>query len=78
MHEAGTVAGSHWLDDVREACNSKGLPLFEPPIPRRVVISDAAEAQMGLDEYPGAPAELLETYAHHAATMLTNLEENGR
>ena len=33
---------------------------------------------MGLDEYPGAPAELLETYAHHAATMLTNLEENGQ
>jgi plasmid partition protein homolog parB len=78
MHEAGTVAGSHWIDDVREACRSKGLPLFDPPIPRRVVISDAAEAQMGLDEYPGAPAELLETYAHHAATMLTNLEENGR
>lgn len=78
MHEAGTVAGSHWIDDVREACKSKGLPLFDPPIPRRVVISDAAEAQMGLDEYPSAPAELLETYAHHAATMLTNLEEKGR
>lgn len=74
MHEAGTVAGSHWIDDVREACRSKGLPLFDPPIPRRVVISDAAEAQMGLDEYPGAPVGLVDLYDAHARTIIANLE----
>ena len=74
LHEAGTLAGAHWLNDVREACAAKGLPLLDPPIPRRVVISDAAEAQLGLDEYPGAAAELGALYAQHAGTLIANLE----
>lgn len=74
LHEAGTLAGAHWLNDLREACARQGLPLLDPPIPRRVVISDAAEAKMGLDQYPGAPAGLVDLYDAHARTIIANLE----
>lgn len=78
LHEQGTLAGAHWLDDLREACARQGLPLLDPPIPRRVVISDAAEAKMGLDQYPGAPTGLVALYDEHARTIIANLEGTDR
>lgn len=50
-HQGETVSGRTWLKEVRHALDERSLVVFEPPIPRRVVISDATEAGKGLDEY---------------------------
>ena len=76
--EAGTTAGAAWQDELRNICAQYDLPLLEPAIPRRVVISDALEAQHGLDQYPGVPAELINLYDVHLATLLTTIEEGVR
>ena len=33
LHEAGTLAGVHWLNDLREACARQGLPLLSSTRP---------------------------------------------
>lgn len=73
LHEAGTIAGAHWLGVVEAACATQNLPLLTPPIPRRVVISDAAEARCGLDEYPGAPTALIDLYDTHLDAILSTM-----
>ena len=73
LHEAGTIAGAHWLGVVEAACATQSLPLLAPPVPRRVVISDAAEARCGLDEYPGAPTALVNLYDTHLDAILSTM-----
>jgi len=73
LHEAGTIAGAHWLGIVEAACVTQNLPLLAPPVPRRVVISDAAEARCGLDEYPGAPTALVNLYDTHLDAILSTM-----
>lgn len=74
LHDGRTLAGAHWLGELKVAADSYGISLLGShghdvegaaapgPVPRRVVISDAVEASMGLDEYPGDNAELLGFY----------------
>ena len=76
--EAGTTAGAAWQEELRNICAQYDLPLLEPAIPRRVVISDALESQHGLDQYPGVPSELINLYDTHLSTLLATIEEGAR
>ena len=59
QHEEQTVSGRTWLDELHTAAESRGLTVLSPPIPKRVVISDALEAANGLDEWGSAEATAL-------------------
>jgi len=65
LHENGTVSGTHWLAELTEAAGAQGIPVFTPPVPKRVVISDAVEASRGLDEWPGDVDDLIRVYDHY-------------
>lgn len=75
QHKARTRQGTHWLDELASACGERGLPLLVPPVPDMVAISDAAEAGLGLDEWPGISKDLVTLYDHHLAAVLTNMGE---
>lgn len=66
QHEEQTVSGKSWLGELREAAETRGLALLDPPIPKRVVISDATEAAYGLDQWgSGDTADLVAMYDAH-------------
>lgn len=66
QHEDRTVSGKTWLDELTEAAEAKGIPVLSPPVPKRVVISDAVEAARGLDEWGSDEAKSLATlYSSH-------------
>nr|WP_255495674.1 ParA family protein [Cryobacterium sp.]QJS06011.1 plasmid partitioning protein ParA [Cryobacterium sp.] len=70
QHEERTVGGQQWLDELQAAAEGRGLSLLTPPIPKRVVISDATEASRGLDEWGSAEATALGAlYANHLASI---------
>ncbi|WP_454778716.1 ParA family protein [Georgenia muralis] len=67
QHEQTTVSGQTWLEELRT-----NMAIIEPPIPKAVVLSDAAEASVGLDEYGTRTGRrLAETFD----TYLTTIEE---
>jgi chromosome partitioning protein len=69
-HEEQTVSGRTWLDELRKAAEGRGLRLLSPLVPKRVVISDAAEAARGLDEWGSAEATALGAiYTDHLAVI---------
>ncbi|MFV9460295.1 ParA family protein [Rhodococcus sp. NM-2] len=61
-HDAQTVSGGEWLQTLRGKVN-----VLEPVIPRRVVIKDASQAGIGLDEWSG------NTRAHLTAALYAEL-----
>jgi chromosome partitioning protein len=66
LHENATVSGARWLAELTAAASTQGIPVFTPPIPKRVLISDAVEASRGLDEWPGADVDdLIHVYDHY-------------
>ena len=73
QHRANTSQGKHWSGELASACQARGLALLDPPVPDRVAISDSSEAGVGLDEWPGAPAELVDVYDSHLAAVVSAL-----
>lgn len=70
QHEERTLSGQGWLEQLRTAAGERGLHVLEPPIPKRVVISDATEAARGLDQWGSAEATALGgLYAAHLAAI---------
>lgn len=66
QHEGHTVSGAHWLNELSEIAEARGLAVLIPAIPKRVAIRDSAEAAVGLDQWGSAEArELAELYATH-------------
>ena len=63
QHDARTLSGSHWHKELVSAAQQHSIPMFDPPVPKRVIISDTVEASMGLDEYPGDNDHLLAIYS---------------
>lgn len=63
QHEAGTTSGSMWLQELDTFTQAHNIRLITPPIPKRVIISDAVEAQCSLADYPGNTQELEDAYA---------------
>lgn len=70
LHDANTVSAQRWLDELETVCNNRGLPLLLPLIPRRVVIADAAEAALGLDQWAPPQADLQRIYDAHLGKLL--------
>lgn len=70
LHDANTVSVQRWLDELQTACAKRALPLLLPPIPRRVVIADAAEAALGLDQWTPPQMDLQGIYDAHLAMLL--------
>jgi chromosome partitioning protein len=73
QHRANTSQGRHWNSELASACQARGLALLDPPVPDRVAISDSSEAGVGLDDWPGAPAELVDVYDSHLAAVVAAL-----
>ncbi len=71
QHEEQTVSGRGWLNELCAAAQLRGLSVLKPPIPKRVVISDAIEAAKGLDEWGNAEAAAL---GNIYARYLTHIE----
>ncbi len=71
--EERTVSGQQWLDELKSASMQLEVSVFEPPIPRLVVLADTVEAAQALDER-GTPKgdELAATYE----TYMKNLERH--
>ena len=70
QHEDRTVSGQTWLDELTRASQARSLTILDPPIPKRVVISDATEAARGLDAWGSAEAtSLARLYSAHLATI---------
>ncbi|MFC7403174.1 ParA family protein [Citricoccus sp. GCM10030269] len=70
MHEERTVSGKTWHDELHAAAQARRLHVLTPPIPKKVVIADAAEAARGLDEWGTAEAEeLAQLYADHLTAL---------
>ena len=69
-HEEQTVSGRERLAELREAAQGRGIPILAPLVPKRVVISDAADSARGLDEWGGAEAKELATiYSTHLSAI---------
>ncbi len=62
-HEPHTITGRERLEELRAA-----VPVIEPVIPKRAPINDAAEASVGLDQWPGA-GDLAAMYDQHLSTL---------
>lgn len=63
QHEEQTVSGRTWAEELQAAAQERQLRILEPFVPKKVVISDAVEASVGLDEYGTREAyRLFETY----------------
>ena len=72
QHQGHTISGRTWLAEITAAAEQHNLPLLTPPIPHRVVISDAMEAARGLDEWGSQEAtELADMYSQHLTTIMT-------
>lgn len=70
QHDPRTVSGQHWLAELRTVADARSLRLLDPPIPKRVVISDATEALRGLDEWGSVEAsDLSAIYTQHLRTI---------
>lgn len=70
QHEERTLSGQGWLEQLRTAAQERDLVVLEPPIPKRVVISDATEAARGLDQWGSAEATALgKVYGAHLAAI---------
>lgn len=70
QHESTTLSGAHWIKELEAAAAARELRVLTPPIPKRVAISDAHEAGIGLDEFPSKEGrELAKLYADHLKTI---------
>lgn len=70
QHEARTSNSKAWLAELTAAAEARGLELFSPPIPKRVVIADATEAARGLDEWGTSEATALgQLYSDHLSAI---------
>ena len=73
QHEDKTVSGRSWLVELQQQSERLGLKVFDPPVPKRVVISDAVEASVGLDEYGSEQGSAMaELYDEHLLNLITD------
>lgn len=70
QHEARTIGGTHWAEQIQEATEARGLPLLQPPVPKRALIADATEAAQGLDELGADGAELAAIYDSYLELLM--------
>ncbi len=72
QHEANTNAGDYWLKELTSQLQRRSLRLLQPPIPKRVAISDSVESSTGLDQWPSAGiAYIADIYSQYLETLWT-------
>lgn len=71
--EALTRAGQYWHAELSEAAANAGLEVFAPPVPKRTLIGDAAEASMGLDEHGCVGRELAGIYEAYLSSIVSEV-----
>ena len=65
-HESSTITGRERLGELTDA----GLTVFHPPMPKRAMVNDAAEAGYGLDQWGSADAQgLAAIYSDYLTTI---------
>lgn len=72
-HEKDTTSGAHWLAELTEGMEARGLTVLMPPIPKSVIISDAHEVGKGLDEMSTDKAKAMRfagLYSDHLTSIL--------
>ena len=69
-HEAHTLAGGHWADELTAAAEAAQLPILTPPVPKRQAIADATETARGLDEGDAQSRDLAVIYAAHIDQLM--------
>ena len=70
QHESNTIGGAHWLDELTEQAQARGLRVLSPPIPKRVAIADATEESEALDQGTPERRELAELYSQHLSALI--------
>lgn len=75
QYEANTIGAQHWIGEIHQAALHHRLPVFDPPIPKRVAIADSVEASQPLDQWPnpGSPA-LAEIYRSYLQAILNHTQ----
>lgn len=70
QYEDQTVSARTWLEELQQATEARGLTLLTPPVPKRVVVADATEAALGVDQWHSAEAKALgDLYAAHLTAL---------
>lgn len=69
-HEAHTLAGGYWADELTAAAEAAQLPILTPPVPKRQAIADATETARGLDEGDAQARDLAAIYAAHIDQLM--------
>jgi chromosome partitioning protein len=54
-HDARQLQAAQWKQTLTATAAELGIAVLTPPMPHRVVIKDATEAGLGVDEWPGSP-----------------------
>lgn len=62
QHEARTLSGAHWANEIEEAAQARNILVLEPPVPKRAPIADAMEAGHGLDQWGTEAQDLAAIY----------------
>lgn len=70
QHEARTIGGTHWADQIGEAAQARNMRVFEPPVPKRALISDSMESAQGLDQWGGDADEIAAIYSGYIRTLM--------
>lgn len=70
QHESRTIGGAHWAEQIQEATTARDLPLLQPPMPKRAIIADSAEAAQGLDELGADGLELAALYDNYLDVLM--------
>ncbi|MDA3145788.1 AAA family ATPase [Leucobacter sp. UCMA 4100] len=70
QHEARTIGGAHWADQISAAAEQRSVTVLAPPVPKRIVISDAMESTQGLDEWGSETRELVEIYEGYIRALM--------
>lgn len=70
QYEKNTITGAHWKREIDQAVTERGLKVLSPLMPKRIFIKDAAEASIGLDEWPDTDAhQLHRTFVQYLTTI---------
>jgi len=64
-HEAHTLGGGYWADELTAAAEAAQLTILTPSVPKRQAIADATETSSALDEGDAQARELAAIYAAH-------------
>lgn len=70
LYEARQITARERYEALQAAARGNDLVLFDPPVPKRVIIGDALESSTQLDQWGSEGKELAEIYTGYARTLM--------